>query len=66
MISQEEASAIIESATDSEIQASTRLVILFCVLGLGVSEDDIPTHIKALSIETVRAISAVKIVDEDD
>ena len=57
MISQEEASAIIESATDSEIQASTRLVLLVCILGLGVPEDDIPTHIKALSIETVRAIS---------
>ena len=57
MISQEEASAIIESATDKEVEASTRLVLLSCILGSGVPEDDVTIHIKALSIETVRAIS---------
>jgi len=58
MISQEEAAEIVKTATAKETEASASLVYLICTLGHEIPEpEDIPVYTKALSIETVRAIS---------
>lgn len=61
-MTEEEAIAILESATEKEITSSARLVFLIYTLaGKEIPYGrDIPNQIKALSIETVQAIRRLK------
>ena len=62
MISQEEATAIVETATKAEASASAHLVLL--IYGL-ITPDipdayDIPIRLKALAINVVKSISQLE------
>jgi len=62
MITEEEATIILEKATDAETKASVSLAFLiyFIILKHVPNADEIPIQLKALSIETVRKIAEIK------